>query len=79
MVEAMEAVISNIMGVNHVAASCIVPSTMLKNRISGCVKHGAPPGPQSYLSPEKESELAEFRGLLTRWAMEKQSKKLFKV
>jgi len=32
----------------------------LKNRISGRVKHGTKPGPQSYLTPEEESELADF-------------------
>ena len=54
MVKAMEAVISNTMGVNQAAASYNVPPTTLKNRISGHVKHGTKPGPKSYLTPEQD-------------------------
>jgi len=60
MVKAMEAVISNTMGVNQAAASYNVPPTMLKNKISGSFKHGTKPGPHSYLTPEEESELVDF-------------------
>ena len=35
-----------------------VPRSTLKDRLSGRVKHGVKPGPQPYLSAEKESELA---------------------
>ena len=30
----------------------------IKDRLSGCVKHGTNPGPKSYLTKEEEDELA---------------------
>ena len=60
MIKAMNAVTSNEMGVNEAAAQYGIPLTTLKNRLSGWVKHGTKPGPQSYLTKEVEDKLVDF-------------------
>ena len=45
MIKAMNAVMSNEMGVNEAAAQHNFPPTTLKNRLSGRVTHRTKPGP----------------------------------
>jgi len=47
-------------GINEAARSHGVPSSTLKNRISGRVQHGTKPGPRSYLNNFEEQELGAF-------------------
>ena len=56
----MNDVTFNGMGVNEATAQHGVPPTTLKNKLSGRVKHGTKPGPQSYLTKEEEYELVDF-------------------
>ena len=60
MLGAMEDVYSGAVGVNEAAQMHDVLPTMLKNRISGRVKHGTNSGPKRYLEAGEEDELAEF-------------------
>ena len=60
MVCAMEAVKSGELRVNQVAKQFGAPTTTLKDRISGRVKHRRNPGPEPYLTTEEESSLASF-------------------
>ena len=59
MAKAMDAVITNEMGVNK-AMQFDVPPTTLKDRISGRGMHGTKPGPPGFLTPEEDQELADF-------------------
>ena len=59
MIAAMEAVETGENGINRAAVDHGVPKTTLKNRLSGCVKHGKKPGPD-YLNQEEEKELVSF-------------------
>ena len=48
-------------GINEAARMNNVPPTILKDRISGTVKHhGTKPGPKKYLNDVEEEELAIF-------------------
>jgi len=60
MIRAMEAVKSSELRVNQAAKEFGVPTTTLKDRISGRVKHGRNPGPEPYLTTKEESSLASF-------------------
>ncbi len=60
MLDAMNAVRKDGVGVNAAAAQFGVPTTTLRNRLSGRVVHGNNPGPVPYLSPTEESELVEY-------------------
>ena len=60
MRRAMEAVKSGELGINRSALQHGVPSTTLKDRIAGRVKHGTKPGPVAYLEPKEEEELVNF-------------------
>ena len=56
----MEAVRSGSMGVNQAARVHSIPNTILKDRLAGRVKHGKRSGPEPYLTPQEEEELAAF-------------------
>ena len=56
----MNDIVSGKMGVNKAAEQYDVAVTTLKDRISRRVKHGVKSGPQCFLAPEKDQELAEF-------------------
>ena len=60
MIKAMEAVTSGKMGANKAARTFNVPTSTLKDRIYGRVKHGTNPGPVPYLTAEEERELYDF-------------------
>ena len=59
MVSAVEAVKRG-MSVLRAATLHGVPRTTLQNRVKGRVKHGDKPGPNTYLTPAEEEELASF-------------------
>ena len=59
MTGAIEAVKGG-MGVNHAAKEFGVPTTTLRDRLSGPVTHGTNPGPKPYLSSQEEGELTEY-------------------
>ena len=59
MTGAIEAVKGG-MGVNRAAKEFGVPTTMLRDRLSGRVTHGTNPGPKPYLSSQEEGELTEY-------------------
>jgi len=46
--------------VNQAAKEFGVLPTSLKDRISGCVRHGRNPGPEPFLTNKEESSLASF-------------------
>jgi len=48
------------MDVNKAAEQYDVPVTTLKDRIFRRVKHRVKSGPQGFLAPEEDQELAEF-------------------
>ena len=48
------------MGANRAARTYSAPTSMLKDRLSGRVKHGTNPGPVPYLTSDEEDELATF-------------------
>ena len=56
----MEAVKSGELRVNQAAKEFGVPTTTLKDRISGRVKHGRNPGPDPYLTTEKKAAWVVF-------------------
>lgn len=60
MKAAIDAVKSGKSGVNRAAIDHRVPSTTLKDRLSGRVKEGTNPGPRRYLDKEQETELSAF-------------------
>ena len=60
MLGAIEAVKGGELGVNAAAREFGVPASTLRDRLSGCITHGVNPGPQPYLLPGEESELAEY-------------------
>ena len=47
-------------GINEAARKYSVPSTTLKDRISGRIKHGTRPGPKKYFNDIEEEELSMF-------------------
>ena len=57
---AMEAVQYVRMGVNQAARTHSFPTTTLKDRLAGRVKHGKKSRPEPYLTPQEEEELVEF-------------------
>ena len=59
MVSAVEAVKRG-MSVLRAATLHGVPRTTLQDRVKGRVKHGDKPGPNTYLTPAEEEELASF-------------------
>ena len=48
------------MGTNMAASSFSVPPSILKDRISGRVKHGTNSGPVPYLDESEEKKLVDF-------------------
>ena len=54
---ALYSVIHNGLSGNKAADLHGIPRLILKDRLSGCVKHGANPGPKLYFTAEEESEL----------------------
>ena len=60
MICAMEAVKSDELRVNQATKEFGVPTTTLKDQISGCVKYRKNPGPEPYLTTEEESSLTSF-------------------
>ena len=60
MIEAIDSVKSGKMSANKAARVYEVPSSTLKDRLSGKVKHGTNPGPSPYLTREEETELHDF-------------------
>ena len=61
----MEAAIKSVLtstadSINSAAREDGVPTTTLKNRLSGRVVHGTNPGPVPYLSSMEEEELVEY-------------------
>ena len=60
MLKAIEAVQSGGMGANRAARTYSVPASILKDRLSGRVKHGTNPSPAPYLTSDEEDELANF-------------------
>ncbi len=60
MLGAMNAVRKDGVGVNAAAAQLGVPTTTLRDQLSGRVVHGNNPGPAPYLLPTEESELVEY-------------------
>ena len=70
MIAAMEAVETCKSGINRAAVDHGVPKTILKNRLSGRVRHGKKPGPECYLNEEEEKELASFvKSCASYWLM----------
>ena len=59
MTGAIEAVKGG-MGVNRAAKEFGVPTTTLRDRLSGRVTHGTNSGPKPYLSSQEEGELTEY-------------------
>lgn len=55
MEEAMEAILSGRMRVNRAADMYRIPCMILKDRMSGRVKHGTNPGPPLYLTRKEEA------------------------
>ena len=60
MLGAMDAVQTDGMGVNATAAQFGVPTTTLRNRLSGQVVHGTNPGLVPYLTGSEETDLVEY-------------------
>ena len=48
------------MGVNHAVKEFGVPTTTLRDRLSGLVTHGTNLGPQPYVSSQEEGELTKY-------------------
>ena len=59
METAMEAVMNGKTSINKAAVMYNVPSTSLKDRLSGKVVHGTRPGPKRYLNEIEEKEHAD--------------------
>ena len=59
MVDAMKAVEDG-MSVAKAARKHKVPTTTLKDRVSGNVVHGVRPGPEPYLNHDEEAKLANY-------------------
>jgi len=57
MTSALNAVLENGVSSNMAAAMHGVPPSTLKDRLSGCVKHGDKPVPKPNLNSEEEEEL----------------------
>jgi hypothetical protein len=74
MTGAIEAVKGG-MGVNHAAKEFGVPTTTLRDRLSGPVTHGTNPGPKPYLSSQEGVNLLNTLHLPPRLAMERQDGK----
>ena len=60
MVEAMDTVKSDRLGVNRAAEEYNIPRTTLKDRLAGRVKPGTKSGPDPHLTLSKETELVTF-------------------
>ena len=74
---AMEAVRSGRMGVNQAARVHSIPTTTLKDRLAGRVKHGKRSGPEPYLTPQEEEELAAFFKKSSKMGYGKTNKEVF--
>ena len=58
MKAAMKSVMDDSLSANRAADLHGVPQSTLKDRLSGCVIHGAKPGPKPYLTVNEEAELS---------------------
>ena len=56
---AMNSVQEGVMSINRAAIEHGVPTTSLKDRISGRVLHGSNSGPKPYLSQQEEGKLVD--------------------
>ena len=54
---ALDAVSNNHLSGNKAAALHGVPSSLLKDRLNGCVIHGQKPGHKPYLTKQEEKKL----------------------
>jgi len=71
MVAAMNAVKNRKMDINEAARVHGIPTTVLKDRVSGRVTHGNKPGPKQCFDKEEEKELSVFLKQSAAWVVEK--------
>ena len=79
MVCTMEAVRFGRMGINQAARVHSVPTTTLKDRLAGRVKYGKRSGPEPYLTPQEEEELAAFLKKSSKMGYGKTKKEVFSI